>query len=137
MSDPTISVAPQSIEAGSAGQPTVMMEVGQPVQLDVSSRTPDDVTSLDASLSQAQWERLSGQRDVMIKAMVSIFTWLNGGVFALVLLAWVVGIWVPDYRIVDSKTLMTLIGATVVQAGIAFVAITRFLFPGPKDDTNP
>ena len=64
--------------------------------------------------------------------MVSVFTWLNGGVYALTLLAWVAGIWIPDYRIVDGQTLMTLIGATVVQAGIAFVAITRFLFPNPK-----
>ena len=42
------------------------------------------------------------------------------------------GIWFPDYRIVNANTLMTLIGATVVQAGIAFIAITRFLFPNPK-----
>ena len=85
-------------------------------------------------MSSAQWDRLSGQRDVMIKAMVSVFTWLNGGVFAFTLAAWAVGIWHVDYRIVTDKTLLALIGATVVQAGIAFLAITRFLFPGPKAD---
>ena len=78
--------------------------------------------------------RSSGQRDVMIKAMVGVFTWLNGGVFAFTVLAWAVGITHSDYRIVDEKTLMALIGATVVQAGIAFVAITRFLFPSPAGE---
>lgn len=101
--------------------------------VDTADQAPDR-SSADTSLSREQWERLSGQRDVMIKAMVSIFTWLNGGVYGLVAIAWLVGIWHPDYRIVDGKTLMPLIGATVVQAGLAFVAITRFLFPsGGKD----
>ena len=88
-------------------------------------------------MTAAQWERLSGQRDVLIKAMVGVFTWLNGGVYLLTTAAWLVGIWFPDYRIVDANTLMTLIGATVVQAGIAFIAITRFLFPNPKAEEAP
>ena len=87
-------------------------------------------------MTQQQWETLSKQRDVMIKAMVRVFTWLNGGVFGFTLLAWAVGIWLPDYRIVDKQTLMALVGATVVQAGIAFIAITRFLFPAPKTDAT-
>jgi hypothetical protein len=95
-----------------------------------SSDSPTDPSTSDTTLSHKQWERLSGQRDVMIKAMVKVFTWLNGGVFAFTFATWLVGIWYPDYRIVTDKTLMALIGATVVQAGIAFLAITRFLFPG-------
>jgi hypothetical protein len=70
----------------------------------------------------------------MIKAMVRVFTWLNGGVFAFTTVAWAVGIVDHTYRIVDNSTLLELIGATVVQAGIAFLAITRFLFPSAKVD---
>ena len=98
-------------------------------KLKIDSSESEDPSTSDATLSHRQWERLSGQRDVMIKAMVKVFTWLNGGVFAFTFATWVVGIWHPDYRIVTDNTLMALIGATVVQAGIAFLAITRFLFP--------
>ena len=108
--------------------------IREPLPLDSIETTRRDPSTTVANLSSAQWERLSGQRDVMIKAMVAVFTWLNGGVFAFALAAWAVGIWHVDYRIVTEKTLLTLIGATVVQAGIAFLAITRFLFPGSKTD---
>ena len=106
--------------------------------LELNSRVtaPDDVSIDDDSLSTLQWNRLSDQRDVMIKAMVGVFTWLNGGVFAFTIVAWVGGLVWTDYRIVDARTLMALIGATVVQAGIAFVAITRFLFPGERSADN-
>jgi hypothetical protein len=94
-----------------------------------SNDTPTDPSILDLTLSHKRWETLSGQRKVMIDAMVKVFTWLNGGVFVFTIAAWSAGICLPDYRIVTEKTLMALIGATVVQAGIAFLAITRFLFP--------
>ncbi len=108
--------------------------IGEQLQIDSIETTPKDPSTTGANLSSAQWDRLSNQRDVMIKAMVTVFTWLNGGVFAMTLAAWAVGLWHADYRIVDGNTLMALIGATVVQAGIAFLAITRFLFPSPKTD---
>ena len=108
--------------------------IRDPLPIDSSGRIHSDPSTTVASLSAAQWDRLSGQRDVMIKAMVTVFTWLNGGVFAFTLAAWAVGIWQVDYRIVTDKTLLALIGATVVQAGIAFLAITRFLFPSSKAD---
>lgn len=111
---------------------TPAARIGEQLQIDSIETTPKDPSTSGATVSSAQWERLSNQRDVMIKAMVAVFTWLNGGVFAFTLAAWAVGIWHTDYRIVDDKTLMALIGATVVQAGIAFLAITRFLFPSPK-----
>jgi hypothetical protein len=108
-----------------------------PLKIDSGATTPVDSSTVDTTLSQVQWERLSQQRDVMIRAMVAVFTWLNGGVFGFTVLAWGVGIWDKSYRIVDNSTLLELIGATVVQAGIAFLAITRFLCPGAKaDDTN-
>lgn len=104
------------------------------ITIDSGAETPRDKSTDDNTVSAAQWERLSGQRDVLIKAMVGVFKWLNGGVYLLTVVAWAVGIWFPDYRIVTANTLMTLIGATVVQAGIAFIAITRFLFPNPKPE---
>lgn len=88
--------------------------------------------------SRDKWERLSRQRDTLIKAVIQVFILLNGGVFALVLLAWLVGHF-SSYRIVDGNTLLALIGATVAQAGLAFAAIVKFLFPsqGKSDQTKP
>ena len=51
--------------------------------IDSSAGTPSDKSTDDNTVSAAQWERLSGQRDVLIKAMVGVFTWLNGGVYLL------------------------------------------------------
>lgn len=87
-------------------------------------------------ITERQWDRLSGQRDVLIRAMTRIFTFLNGGIFLFVIAAWIAGLFDATYRIVDSKTVMTLIGATVVQSGIAFIAITRFLFPSSSSGTE-
>ena len=52
-------------------------------KIDSGAATPSDKSTADGTLSAAQWERLSGQRDVLIKAMVGVFTWLNGGVYLL------------------------------------------------------
>jgi hypothetical protein len=127
--------SPEAVRLATANQ-TVgdIRSTGVITTIDSGADTPGDKSTSYDTVSAAQWERLSGQRDVLIKAMVGVFKWLNGGVYALTIAAWLVGIWYPDYRIVNSNTLMTLIGATVVQAGIAFVAITRFLFPNPKAD---
>lgn len=65
--------------------------------------------------------------------MVQLFIGLNGGVYLLTLAAWGYGFAYQHDQIVTEKVLMTLIGATVVQAGIAFIAITRFLFPSTAD----
>ena len=82
----------------------------------------------EESFPEKRWRKLSDQRDTLIRAVVKVFTWLNGGVYFLVLIAWGVGHF-SDYKIVDGQTLMALIGATVVQAGLAFAAIVKFLFP--------
>ena len=90
----------------------------------------------DESFSEKRWRKLSDQRDTLIRAVIQVFTWLNGGVYLLVLMAWGVGHF-SEYQIVDSQTLLALIGATVVQAGLAFAAIVKFLFPpgpGAADD---
>ena len=121
MSDPSAAAADAARRSGT-------------LHIDSAGATPADASSADETLSALQWDRLSDQRDVLIKAMVAVFTWLNGGAFAFTVAAWIAGMFLESYRIVDKQTLMALIGATVVQAGIAFIAITRFLFPSPKGD---
>ena len=93
---------------------------------------PEDKSLRDEQFTRQKWERLSTQRDTLINAVIRVFTWLNGGVYLLVFLAWIAGHF-SSYRIVDGNTLMALVGATVVQAGLAFAAIVKFLFPASSD----
>jgi hypothetical protein len=131
---PPAAASPTPASAGTAAS---LRAHGYALAADVltidTATEESDPSSTSTSMPAAQFERLSNQRDIMISAMVGVFKWLNGGVFVFVALAWLVGIDHADYRIVDRQTLMALIGATVVQAGIAFVAITRFLFPSPTE----
>jgi len=73
------------------------------------------------------------QQNTMIKAMIRIFAWLNGSVIAFVLLAWTVGFWSNREPIITEHVVMSLIGATIIQAGLAFITITKFLFPSTGD----
>jgi len=111
--------------------PTVVATASGTLSIDSKVQTPKDRS---AEFELEKWNRLSGQRDVLIRAMVKVFSWLNGGVFALTALAWGFGFYYQHDQIVTEKVLMALIGATVVQAGIAFIAITRFLFPSTSED---
>ena len=131
MNPPDQSVAGETSGVIAPAAPAVQPLAPATVKIETENEPPDPSSSID-QVSAAQWNRLSDQRDVMIKAMVSVFTWLNGGFFAFTVAAWIGGLFLPTAKIVDTNTIMALIGATVVQAGIAFVAITRFLFPGPK-----
>lgn len=126
--EPTARDVPQIV---ASQVPEAVSNTNKSVNLDTVNEGLDP-TAEEMTVTDSQWERLSGQRDVMIKAMLGVFKWLNGGVFGFTVLAFVIGIWHPDYRIVNGHTLMTLIGSTVVQAGIAFIAITRFLFPAQQ-----
>ena len=94
--------------------------------IDSKADTPRDRS---ADLEELKATSLIEQRNTLIKAMVKVFSWLNGGVFVLTVAAWGLGFYYQHDQIVTEKVLMALIGATVVQAGIAFIAITRFLFP--------
>ena len=93
----------------------------------------DDKSLEIARVPKAEWERLNDQRDRMIDAMTTIFKWLNGAIVGFVFIAWLAGLFVPDYRVITERSVMALIAATVVQAGMAFLTITKFLFPG-KDN---
>ena len=108
------------------------MATGAALRIDSSATTPRDQS---ADLEVLKVRSLIGQRDTLIKALVQVFTWLNGGVYLLTFVAWAYTAYAGKYEIVTEKVLMSLIAATVVQAGIAFVAMTRFLFPS-QDGAN-
>lgn len=114
--------------------PTVAVKSGAPLTIDSKADTPGDRS---ADLEELKATSLIDQRNTLIKAMVQLFIGLNGGVYLLTLAAWVWSAYSGRYEIVTEKVLMSLIGATVVQAGIAFVAITRFLFPSADGDPAP
>lgn len=112
---------------------TVALKTASTLSIDSKADTPRDRS---ADLDELKATSLIEQRNTLIKAMVQLFIGLNGGVYVLTLAAWAFGFWFQHDQIVTEKVLMALIGATVVQAGIAFVAITRFLFPSVKDDAG-
>ena len=103
-----------------------------PDKLNFNRRLPEgtlDDKSLElATVPKAEWERLNDQRDRMIDAMTTIFKWLNGAIVGFVFIAWLAGLFVPDYRVITERSVMALIAATVVQAGMAFLTITKFFF---------
>lgn len=109
---------------------TVAVKAGAQLTIDSKADTPRDRS---ADLEEFKATSLIFQRNTLIKAMVQLFVGLNGGVYLLTLAAWGFGFAYERDQIVTEKVLMALIGATVVQAGIAFVAITRFLFPSAAD----
>lgn len=66
----------------------------------------------------------------------SVFAKLNGGVFLLISIMVLVevilvlrGIIVPDQRLMNTTIVASLIGGTVLQGGVAFIAIVKYLFP--------
>jgi len=73
-----------------------------------------------------------------------IFLGMNGGIYLLVLAAAIADGWFlhtgaikAAERLVDTKLLMTLVGATAVQLGAAYVVIVRYLFPDKKNGSPP
>ncbi|MGN6702449.1 MAG: hypothetical protein ACTHKB_05745, partial [Burkholderiaceae bacterium] len=87
----------------------------------------------ESRFTQKQWqERRFAQQDKMIDAMINIFAALNGAVMFFVFIAWAAS-YSGKTEIITEKVVISLIGATVIQAGIAFITITRFLFPSGGD----
>lgn len=98
----------------------------------------EDSSSQEKELSERQWEAIRDQRNQLIKFMTTIFGWLNGAMVAIVLIGIAVDQWnISHYsdtfktsdRFINSSVIASLIAATVAQAGLAFIAITKFLFP--------
>lgn len=76
-------------------------------------------------------------RGLMVLAVCGIFIWLNMGVMTFVRDAFAHDsarmIATPPMpsadRLITSNVVMALIGATVVQTGVGFIAIMSYLFP--------
>jgi len=76
-------------------------------------------------------------RGVMVLVVCGIFIWLNWNVMSFVRAAFaqdnlnlVAKPPIPaSDRLITSNVVMTLIGATVVQTGVGFVAVMSYLFP--------
>jgi len=77
-----------------------------------------------------------GLRAFMVAVVSGIFIWLNWQVIEFVLGALALDekmlaakTITPADRLVTSEVMMALIGATVIQTGVGFIAITSYLFP--------
>ena len=101
-----------------------------------------DDSPQENTFPEKQWEALRDQRNQMIRFMTGIFGWLNGAIVVIVLIGMFCDQWNLSYqadsfdnanRFISSGVLTALIAATVAQAGLAFITITKFLFPGQKD----
>jgi len=112
---------------------TVGVKATGQLTIDSKADTPRDRS---ADLEELKATSLIEQRNRLLRAMIWVFSGLNAGVYVLTLLAWGYGFYYQHDQIVTEKVLMSLIGATVVQAGIAFVAITRFLFPSVAESAG-
>ncbi len=82
-------------------------------------------------------------RGLLIIVMAVIFIWLNRSVMNFVTVAYDMDIkqmtktpviLKPTERLVTTEVILSMIGATVVQVGVAFVAIVSYLFPKSKDN---
>jgi hypothetical protein len=97
----------------------------EPVRLDLDAGENDEVES--TSLTERQWAAFKDQQDQLIKAMIWLFAGLNGAMVLLVFAAWIGDFW-RSPPLITENVVMALIGATVVQAGVSFITITRFFF---------
>jgi hypothetical protein len=77
-----------------------------------------------------------GLRAFMVAVVSGIFIWLNWQVIDFVLAALALDekmlaakTITPGDRLVTPEVMMSLIGATVIQTGVGFIAITSYLFP--------
>lgn len=110
------------------GLPSVHVAV-----VDSREVTTDTVEGLEfKSLPKTKWDaeqHRSGQQDTLIRAMIQVFAGLNGSVMLFVVAAWIGGMLGDKPPIITEHVVIALIGATVIQAGAAFILITRYLFP--------
>ena len=99
-----------------------------------------DDSSLEKTLTEKQWEAIRDQRNQLIKFkfMSITFGCLNGAMVLIVLIGIGFDQWNLSYqsanfkladRFISSGVINALIAATVAQAGLAFITITKFLFP--------
>ena len=83
-------------------------------------------------------------RLVMVGVIAGIFIWLNKAVMGLVSQAFdqdlaflrAGGNFKPADRVITTQVFVSLIGATVVQVGVATVTIVAYLFPKKAGASN-
>lgn len=94
-----------------------------------------DGSSSDKEFDRRQWAAMTHQHQqqtILIRAMLKMFAGLNVAVVIMVIVFWCGGIWLGAPHIITEKVVMSLIGATVVQLGVAFALITKHFFPSGK-----
>lgn len=84
-------------------------------------------------------------RAFMVLVTAGIFIWLNWAVMHLIARAFDQDMMMmqkfpqtfkPSDRVVSANVFMSLIGATVVQVGVAIIAIVSYLFPKSRAETS-
>ena len=109
----------------------------------IGEEPPADKTVVVKTLSEIQWAALNSQRDRLITFMIITFGCLNVAMIGIVVyamnldqsnLAEVKLSFKAADRIIGSTVINALIAATVAQAGLAFITITKFLFPAGKEE---
>ena len=88
----------------------------------------------------------TASRRFMVIVMALIFVGLNAAVIAMVawayrddvmLLQKLPNAFKSSDRVITTNVFMSLIGATVVQVGVATIAIVTYLFPKKNDSATP
>ena len=83
-------------------------------------------------LDREQWDL----RKRLANSIMTTFLWINGVVLALI-----IGIYITDCiflsrgtitsgeRVIETKVIMSVIGATTIQLGAIAISLSRWLFP--------
>lgn len=113
--------------------------VGNDNVVTIDQSVANDTSVEDDTVDERKFRRLLGtkkleQQDRLISSMTSLFSKSNGVVLTLVFIFWVGDFW-RSPQIITDKVIMSLIGATVVQLGVAFLVVTRHFFPSSTRTT--
>lgn len=103
-------------------------------------RLDDEEARIGGSIEQAQVDGLRADiwyRGLMVAVVALLFIGLNGAVMWFIRDAYmhdIVGMAAKpplpaSDRLVTTNVLLSLVGATVVQTGVGFIAIVSYLFP--------
>jgi hypothetical protein len=81
-------------------------------------------------------------RRVIASNIITTFCWINGAVFLFILLVFISdayfiakGILPSSDRSIDSKVIISMIGATTIQLGAIAFSLSQWLFP--KNERQP
>lgn len=121
---PTTAPAAHAARQGNA---SLMEAIGKHTSALLQDETEEQ------KVTDKDWDAIKhrlGQQDLMIKAMIEIFTNLNGAVVIMVFVFWIGDLICKSCTpVISEKVVLSIVGATVIQSGVAFMSITKFLFP--------